>query len=181
MTSSSNQRQAFVLSAGTDGRIALWDISSLIIKFCESLPTWSTRAHKKWTDSDSLDNISFKGVETIKSQPVVLDSHDLQPKHVYTAHQSGVNSMDVRKMGEKLEKNIGHFVKFNWWFFCKFIRDTRLIETLVNLFFNPGDDQYLIASGGDDNSINVVFVRCFNRQHFEPAIVCFCTCCSNHR
>ena len=40
--------------------------------------------------------------------------------------------------------------------FQRFVRDFGLFETLVNLFFNPDGDQYLIASGGDDNSINVV-------------------------
>ena len=107
VTSSSNQKQAFVLSAGTDGRIALWDISSLILKFCKSLPNLVDTGPQKVeiklddyeSDSDSLDNISFEGVQSIESQPISLDSHDLQPKYVYTAHQSGVNSMDVRKIG----------------------------------------------------------------------------------
>ncbi|KAL5020348.1 hypothetical protein ScPMuIL_003240 [Solemya velum] len=90
--------QVLVLSAATDGRIAVWNLTNQCQKFLN------------YYDEEPEDELcdGIKEDQSIEFNEV--------PITIFQAHQSGVNSLHISKLSE---------------------------------------NQYLIVSGGDDNSINI--------------------------
>lgn len=127
---STNQDSAFVLTAGTDGRIALWDITNVVILFCETLESRKTR------DTELIDSshVSCNTVESIVDETLeelVSDSSDseyddmsdsndnasLQPSCTVIAHQCGVNAVAVHRLKGKCITQILLFNLFHIHYF----------------------------------------------------------------
>ncbi|KAG9293842.1 hypothetical protein G9A89_019180 [Geosiphon pyriformis] len=78
------KNQIILLTCATDGRIAIWDVSKTVYGFLKEMQT---------TTRD----------EEISSRREQLQPTLRQPLHVYKAHQSGVNCLDVHQIPTDME------------------------------------------------------------------------------
>jgi len=133
-----NQSSAVIISAGTDGRICLWDVTAVVTRRCPRSRTQSQSspalncveqddmcftsltetvsaavAGQPTQASDTLAT-SSSTVDTAGSCELTKASErqgsELEPCCVITAHQSGVNSLAVR---QRLTGSIRFVVIFN--------------------------------------------------------------------
>ncbi len=94
-TQTTNQKRVFILSAGTDGRVALWDISTLL---CELYHATGQSQSRTENISRVSDPVYSQTTGSSGSQTPIADVQDLgSPVWSADLHQSGVNALDIRQ------------------------------------------------------------------------------------
>ncbi|XP_071947066.1 tRNA (34-2'-O)-methyltransferase regulator WDR6-like isoform X2 [Antedon mediterranea] len=153
-----------VCSAGTDGRVALWDITNLIYTYHSGVDKCQRSNEDKFYSEDSCsskDDISCKGLESnfnlhklTKDELMNPESSEHAERHLEKAMSAGSSSSvqikeDVDITGASgIEEN--HKPLFT----------KRIHQSGINTMdiVNTGSD-YLLASGGDDNAIHVTILK----------------------
>ncbi len=111
ITQSTNEKTVLILSAGTDGRVAFWDITTLLMDTFKVIDrNLENDCTRMGGDALGTDNDDINPTETLRSYS---DSHHIKslvhrvleswrvrdvgsPIHVAHLHQSGVNALDIR-------------------------------------------------------------------------------------
>ena len=98
-----NQRRCYILSAATDGKIAIWEATEVLANYFKKCASFSQSSSNKNDCDTSCDITSASELISDQTREKVARVHTSKdnvddigrPLLVISSHQSGVNAMDV--------------------------------------------------------------------------------------